>query len=129
MKKYTNNGICYTWELVSDRGAGFILFPNQGQSKEDSAPAAAEILDSRDVVWLRNATESDWDDICKNAVFAEPAGRHLRWCEINYDTALIRNQRMVGTAPQKFVERWVLPFVAETKAKNEQLFGSRIYEI
>jgi len=127
MKEYTNNGICYTCELVSDQGAGFILFTNQDHTKEDIVLATEEIRNSRDVIWLRLATESHRDDMYKTAVFAEPGVRCLRWFEINADNKLIRQERLVGTTPAEYVDRWVLPQVEEVRARNWARFGKDMY--
>jgi hypothetical protein len=126
MKEYTANGIMYTWELAGSEGASFMLFPEESHAPEQIKAAKQWLRDNHDVVSLHIASEEDRDDLYKTEYFRDKRTRDLKWYEIEQDPKLIRRERKKGTAPAEFVERFVLPFVEQTKKKMFEQFGEKI---
>jgi len=125
----TTNGIKYSEAILNQDGAGFILFPEKSDTAEMIASAIREIKMNRDVVALRVATEADRDELYRTEIFRHPFVAPLRWYEINADnTKLLRRERRKGTSTVDYIEKYVLPFVAETKERNRQKFGDSIFD-
>jgi hypothetical protein len=126
----TTNGIEYTEEIAGSGGAGFVLFPTAAYTAEMIKEAIREIFDNRDVVSLKVANERDWDERYRTEIFAHPQTRPLKWYEINADDyEALRHERIKGTSVDDYVRDFVLPFVAETKARNLKRFGNKIFDI
>jgi hypothetical protein len=126
----TSNGIMYTEHIASSEGAGFVLFPEGTHTVKMIKDAIREIMNSRDVVSIRTANENDRDELYRTEIFRNPATRPLKWYEINADNKqLIRAERLKGTSADDYVNRYVLPFTAQTKAHNLEQFGDKIFEI
>lgn len=124
------NGIEYTEEIASSEGASFVLFPTARHTTEMVKAAIREIFNNRDVVSMKVANERDWDERYRTEIFAHPQSRHLKWYEISADDyEVLRRERVKGTAVADYVRDFVLPFVAETKAKNLERFGDKIFDI
>ncbi len=129
MNEYTNNGIMYTWELAGSNGASFILFPNSDHTPEQIQAAKQELRDSRDVVALRVANDSDLDDQFITAIFRVPALKHLRWYEIDQDEKTVRKERLKGTSPFDYVQNIVLPNIEATKQRYIEKYGNKIEQV
>ncbi|GAA0536994.1 hypothetical protein [Chitinophaga japonensis] len=126
MTEKTKNGIQYTWEIVSENGAGFILFPEPHHTREDIDAALSELRHDRDVVRLRVATVDDWDERYRKEIFSHPLVGKLRWFEINDDPRIINHERRKGTSAEDYVNRFVLPFKECVKAINTACYGKDI---
>lgn len=130
MTERTRNGIRYTESLAGSDGMGFILFPSDGDTPDRVAAAVQELRRERDVVALRVATPDDRDEDYVTEIFRQPAVKHLRWYEIYAgEWERIRREREAGTTAADYVERWVLPFVDDTRLANFQRFGENIYQL
>lgn len=129
MKEYTSNGIMYTWELASSEGASFILFPEEGTSKEEIEKAKQYLKNNQDVVWLKVANEDDRDYLYKSDYFRDPRTRPLKWYQIEQDEKLIRRERKKGTTPTDFVTNFVLPFIKQTEENMLEQHGENMYGI
>jgi hypothetical protein len=126
----TSNGIEYTDELASSNGAAFVLYPTAAHNTESIKAAVRELFNNRDVVSMKVANERDWDERYRTEIFAHPLTRTLRWYEINADDyELLRREREKGTTTEQYVQAFVLPFAAETKAANINKYGERIFEL
>jgi hypothetical protein len=125
----TTNGIMYTEEIISIYGASFMLFPTADDTPEMIAEAKNEIKQDRDVVSLSVATQKDWDELYRGEVFKHPLTRHLKWYEINAYLEIIREERLKGTTIEDYIKRLVLPCVAETRSRNLQKYGDKIFEL
>ena len=120
----------YTEDITSVNGASFILFPEGKHTVKMIKEAITELMNSRDVVGMRVANEDDRDDLYRTEIFRHPATRPLKWYEINADNKqLIRTERLKGTSADDYVNRYVLPFTAQTKAHNLAQFGDKIFDI
>jgi len=124
----TTNGIKYTEDIVSSQGAAFILYPDANHTSEDVKNAKDEIRRNRDVVYMRVASEYDRNEAYKAEVFRIPATRPLKWYEIEQDEDVLQRERLKGTTPEEFVNKFVLPYVEQTKAKYLAKYGDRILE-
>lgn len=125
----TSNGISYSEEITSINGASFLLFPDENHTKQMIASAKQEIRNSRDVVSIRVASEGDRDEQFRWDIFKNPLVSKLRWYEINADDyTLIRRERLNKTASTDFIERFVLPCIADTVELNLNRFGYKIFE-
>jgi hypothetical protein len=62
-------------------------------------------------------------------VFKHPLVRHLKWYEINAYLETIREARLKGTTVEDYIKSLVLPYVAETKSRNLEKYGDKIFEI
>lgn len=124
----TSNGIPFTEEIYSSRGASFVLFPitDKQSTSEEISKAKAEIRDQRDAVSIKVAGDSELDDLYKSAYFRDARLKPLRWYQIEQDERLIRAERKKGTTPTEFVDQFVIPFVAETEKKYRKKFGDKI---
>lgn len=124
----TSNGIPFTEEIYSSRGASFVLFPitDKQSTSEEISKAKAEIRDQRDAVSIKVAGDSELDDLYKSAYFRDARVKPLRWYQIEQDERLIRAERKKGTTPTEFVDQFVIPFVAETEKKYRKKFGDKI---
>lgn len=126
----TTNGIEYTEELAGSNGMAFILFPTKAHTTEMIKQAIREIFENRDVVSLKIANERDWDERYRSEIFAHPLTRSLRWYEINAgDYDLLRRERLQGTSVDDYVQLYILPFTDETKARNLQRYGDKMYDL
>jgi alpha-galactosidase/6-phospho-beta-glucosidase family protein len=124
----TNNGIEYEDEIAGINGASFILYPTAEHTPEKIKEAIREIFNNRDVVSLKVSNERDWDERYRSEIFAHPHTRSFRWYEINADDyQLLNRERRKGTTVDEYVRDYVLPFTAETKARNEQRYGDKIF--
>jgi hypothetical protein len=125
----TSNGISFSEEIASINGASFLLFPDEIHTKEMIDKAKKEIRDSRDVVSIRVANDRDRDEQYRWDIFKNPLVRKLRWYEINADDyTLIRKERLNGTQTQDYIERYVLPCIADTVQTNFDRIGYKIFE-
>jgi hypothetical protein len=130
MYEKTRNGIEYIDEIASIEGAGFVLFPTAEQTPKMVKEAIREIFNDRDVVSLKVANEKDWDERYRSEIFAHPFSRPLRWYEINADDqSELRAERLKGTTVLDYINRFVLPFTAETKARNIARYGDNIINL
>lgn len=120
-------GIPYTWDLAGSRGANFILYPTSDHSPELIAQAKNNLRVNHDVVSVHVATAEDRDRLYKEEYFRAPRTVPLRWYQIEQDEKLIRRERLKGTTPTEFVERFVLPFIKQTEAKFLETYGEHIY--
>lgn len=127
MLEYTSNGIGYTWELANCDGASFILFPTDKHSKAEINFAKKELHNNQDVVRLKIADRYDRINFYKSLIFKVPETRPLKWYQIEQDDKILERQFDAGTTPKQFVEKFVLPFVKETEAKNFQKYGDKMY--
>ena len=126
----TKNGIEYTDEIASCDGAAFVLFPTTEHTPQMIKDAITEIFNNRDVVSLKVADDKDWDDRFRSEIFAHPLTRPLRWYEINADDrSQLRAERLKGTTVDDYVNKFVLPFIAETKARNIERYGDKIINL
>ncbi|MDB5158301.1 MAG: hypothetical protein JWR50_3008 [Mucilaginibacter sp.] len=124
----TTNGIEYIDEIASSEGASFVLFPTAGHTPEMIKEAIREIFDNRDVVSLKVANERDWNERYRTEIFAHPLICPLKWYEVNTgDYDQLRRERLKGTAIEEYIKQYVLPFTAETKAKNLKKYGNEMY--
>lgn len=123
----TSNGIEFTEQIESNRGASFILFPQKHHSKQDVENAKDEIRDNRDVVHIRTAKEKDRDDLYKSEYFRHPKVRPLKWYQIMQDSKIIRRERRKGTSIDDFVEKFVVHRTKLTEEKFRKKFGSKMY--
>jgi len=132
MKTYekTTNGIEYTDEIASSDGASFILYPTAEHTTEQVKEAVRELFDNRDVVSMKVANERDWDERYRSEIFAHPLTRPLKWYEINADDYdILHKERLKGTTVEDYVKQYVVPFSAETKARNLEKYGNKIFEL
>ena len=126
----TTGGIEYTDELAGSNGASFVLYPTAEHTTEMIKAAIRELFNNRDVVSMKVANERDWDERYRTEIFAHPLTRSLRWYEINADDyELLRREREKGTTAEHYIQAYVLPFAAETKAANLNKYGERIFEV
>lgn len=115
----TRNGVPYDWSLSGPDGATFLLFPEPHHTKEDVKAAKRQIRDEQDCVGLRVAQDDDYDYLYRSSIFRVPETKMLQWFEMNVDDEkLIRRERLAGTTPQEYVDRYVLPFVKQTREAN-----------
>lgn len=127
MLQVTANGIKFTEEITSVNGATITLYPDN-HTAEEIEVAKAEIRRDLDVVSMRVASEEDRDYLYKGEYFRIPSTRSLKWYQIEQDEKLIRRERKAGTTPAQFVERYVLPFVAEVEARYLLFYGESMYK-
>lgn len=125
----TSNGISYSEEIASIKGASFLLFPDEMHTKEMIAIAIKEIRNSRDVNSIKVATDNDRDELFRWDIFINPLVRKLRWYEVNAgDYTIIRRERVKGTSVEDYILRFVLPCIADTVQSNFDRFGYQIFE-
>jgi len=124
----TSNGIPFTEEIVSHKGASFTLFPISDLQKTSKFidKAKSEIRNQRDAVSIKVADDNDWDELYKSAYFRDPRTKVLKWYQIEQDEKLIRSERKKGTTPTEFVDKFVLPFTKETEKKFRDRSGDKI---
>lgn len=124
----TSNGIPFTEEIVSHKGASFILFPISDLQKTSKFidKAKSEIRNQRDAVSIKVADDNDLDELYKTAYFRDPRTKALKWYQIEQDEKLIRSERKKGTTPTEFVDKFVLPFTKETEKKFRDRSGDKI---
>ena len=124
----TSNGIPFTEEITSHKGASFVLFPisDLQTTSKFIDKAKSEIRNDRDVVSMKVADDNDWDELYKTAYFRDRRTKSLKWYQIEQDEKLIRSERKKGTTPTEFVDKFVLPFTEETEAKFRNRHGDKI---
>ncbi|WP_199119908.1 hypothetical protein [Pedobacter sp. ASV28] len=122
----TTNGIEFTENIVSSKGAEFVLFPTKAHTAEMIRAAKQELRNSRDVVRLRMATAADRDEMYRSEIFAHPATKAFKWYEINDDADLITRERKKGTPIIGYINTYVIPYAIEMRSKNLQKFGEKI---
>lgn len=123
----TPNGVFYTENTHGPHGAEFILFPLPNQTFDDMQKAKAFIYRQKDVVKLRVANETDWDDRFKAAYFRDPRVKPLKWYQVHQDDKIIRKQRHKGLTPTEFVDQFVLPNIGKTEDEMRAKYGTKIY--
>lgn len=120
----TSNGIMFSEDIISINGAAFMLYPAANHTKADIDKAKRELRDQRDVVRLEIANEEDRDELYRAEIFQVPETKSLKWYEINAeDRKLLRKERKAGLTPTQYVQKYVLPFVEQTRNANFKHFG------
>lgn len=125
----TTNGVPFTEDIVSHKGAEFVIYPLPFHTDEDIKNAKGWIRSNRDAVKISVADANDWDELYKSAYFKDPRTRDLKWYQIEQDEKLIRRERKKGTTPSVFVDQFVLPRIDKTEIAFRKKHGDKMYQM